>query len=176
MFWTYFAIGVLVAGSIIICVLILWPHQDKTLRRPVEQVLAKKKTTSYEEYEYVDGEPVPKDGPSAGLLAMMDGAGMNTTHERYDDFEKSRRRGVHRPLQPGERPVSRRKPDDDDVAVLGALAAASLISGPAEGSSQSHPGHSSPSDGGGGHETGGAFGGGGFETGGGDSDGGGGND
>lgn len=108
MFWGFIALGVSAVGLILF---IVWIN-----RRP-KPPPQPKLYTGYERRgaREVRRDPDEEAGPSPELLARMDAAGMNTTHERWDDFARSKRLGTHRPLASGERAVSRREPDDRPI-------------------------------------------------------------
>lgn len=111
-------------------------------------------------------------GPSADLLARMDAAGMNTTDEPWDDFDRKRRRreareeivrrkdthhiedGFSSPSPPDHTPASHLKHVDH-----GSFGGGDLHKGGSFGGESSHVGGSFGSDSGGGYTDSGSSGG-----------------
>lgn len=115
--WIIIGLG----GAGIALILYLFLRPKRGYSQPVDQVLAKprpplRKMTGHEDEEYdEDGEPRGLGGPSPDLLARMEAAGMNTTHDRWEDSDAARR----------ER--ERRRRDDTDITVAAAVVASTVL-------------------------------------------------
>ena len=85
MYATIILFGVVVLGLVVSIVAWISLRPRKGLREPVDTILSHPKSQSFH-YDDLD-----EAGPSPELLARMEAAGMNTTHERWEDSDAAKR-------------------------------------------------------------------------------------